>query len=96
MTEEESKNILRAVLAISMSTPPKLGEQIELPATPCAVWLVTWEQQDGPISGVHGVFEGEQNAREVALGMSINTRGFIYKASSWVVIPDAGAEARDL
>jgi hypothetical protein len=88
MSEEESKNILRAVLAISMSTPPKLGDQSELPATPSSVWLVTWEQQDGPKSGVHGVFEGEQNARDVALGMSLNTRGVIYKSSSWLVTPN--------
>jgi hypothetical protein len=81
MLKRNRRKVLMA-LRNQKAKPPIAGSAI------CSVWLVTWEQQDGPKSGVHGVFEGEQNARDVALGMSRNTRGVIYKASSWLVTPN--------
>lgn len=48
------------------------------------VWLVTWAVDDGH-RAVHGVFENEALAREVADGMTLRSPAATYSASQWVI-----------
>jgi hypothetical protein len=60
-----------------------------LPAPPGSVWIVTWHDQNGQPSGIHGVFAAERAARKCAETMNRASQGAVYRATQWTVTPNA-------
>ena len=57
------------------------------------VWIVTWEQQEGPSGrrGIHGVFEAEADAALCANRCNLaSARPCVFRAEWWEVMPGAG------
>jgi hypothetical protein len=57
-----------------------------------SVWIVTWHDQNGQPSGIHGVFAAERAARKCAETMNRASRGAVYRVTQWTVTPNVPAQ----